>query len=291
MDSPVTEPQASAKRLLNEDTTLHPPKPPKKNKTEKISNTIPIMRGKFKQRWLTKHSSLIKRSDTASGMMVSCNVHAETRALGQVQSCLEKYVHELFPQHSLTWERLEGPLEIEGEEQEQETHGVKNKDKRFQAVDAACGGLVFYRFRIDIPPTQFLYKLIDHMTQQSKEDRQQIQMNLRHCARWIPLDFICTATTERIVRCFERALKVHFPPDIDPNTTVAIVTEIRNNISLDKQTIIQLIAPLIPPQLKIDLKHPTRVIFVTVFKSVCGLSVLENYYEKKKFNLASLLNE
>lgn len=49
----------------------------KKQKTP----TIPIARGRFKNRWLTKHSSLLKRSDSAYGLMVSCGVNAETRAL------------------------------------------------------------------------------------------------------------------------------------------------------------------------------------------------------------------
>ena len=50
-------------------------------KKQKSTGTIPISRGRFKQRFLAKHSSLLKRSDSASGIMVSCNVGSETRAL------------------------------------------------------------------------------------------------------------------------------------------------------------------------------------------------------------------
>ncbi|KAL0077541.1 hypothetical protein J3Q64DRAFT_1646636 [Phycomyces blakesleeanus] len=227
--------------------------------------------------------------------MVSCGVNAETRALGQVQTCLDKYVYELFPDHALTWERFDGNLDIEdsGESEDERRAAVEkqHKEKRFQAVDAACGGLVFYRFRINVKPTVFLTKLIDHLTHLPKEEQKQAQTSLRHCARWIPLDFICVATTERMSKCFERVVKAHFADGLDPNTSVAIVTEIRNNISLKKEDVIQLIAPMLPPQLKIDLKNPTLVVFVTVFKSVCGMSVLENYYQKKKFNLVTLLDQ
>lgn len=51
--------------------------PAKKQKT----GTLPIVRGKFKSRWLAKHSSLLKRSDNAYGVMVTCGVSGETRAL------------------------------------------------------------------------------------------------------------------------------------------------------------------------------------------------------------------
>lgn len=40
---------------------------------------------------------------------------------------------------------------------------------------------------------------------------------------------------------------------------------------------------------RIDLKRPDYVIFVNVFKSVCGISVLKDYYQRKKYNLGALL--
>jgi tRNA acetyltransferase TAN1 len=152
----------------------------KANKKQK-SDTIPILRGRFKQRWLTKHSHLLKRSDDASGLMVSCSVNAETRALGQVSTCLEYYINLLFPNHESTWTRFEGKLDIdqidieeaeeeETEDKEKKSNGkkeeekkkeeIERKEKKFQAIDAACGGLVFYRFRINVKPTEFVIKLM-----------------------------------------------------------------------------------------------------------------------------------
>ncbi|KAG0168595.1 THUMP domain-containing protein 1 [Apophysomyces sp. BC1034] len=261
-----------------------------KKQKKDTSNTIPIMRGRFKQRWLTKHSSLLKRADSQSGIMVSCGVKSETRALGQVQQGLERYVLQLFPQCELTWERFEGDLDVEETEEAPQREVSDRKEKRFQAVDVACGGLVFYRFKINVKPTEFVTKLIDYFANLSKEERANELSKLSHCARWIPLDFICPATTERMAKCFERLKDIHLT-DKTANTSVAIVTEIRNNISIKKEDIIQLIAPLIPSNFKVDLKNPTLVIFVTVFKSACGMSALENYYGRKKYNLAALLED
>ena len=69
--------------------------------------------------------------------------------------------------------------------------------------------------------------------------------------RWIPLDYICPATTERIKACFERVRADYFENDQETTEdTVAIITENRNNIMITKAEIIQTIAPLIPPKYK-----------------------------------------
>ncbi|KAI8149171.1 hypothetical protein BJV82DRAFT_590923 [Fennellomyces sp. T-0311] len=221
--------------------------------------------------------------------MVSCPVNgAETRALGQVKAMLDSTVHTLFPDHQVTWERFEGDLDVadleKDEEQQKEDDPKDKKDKRFQAVDAACAGLLFFRFRINVKPSEYVTKLI--------ENKDQLDANkLRHCSRFVPLDYICPATTDRIPKCFERLREQELDP-IKTKTTIAIVTEIRNNISLKKPDVIQMIAPMIPEEhFKVDLKNPDLVIFVSVFKSVCGMSVLPNYYSRKKYNLLALMEK
>ncbi|KAG1049137.1 hypothetical protein G6F43_008520 [Rhizopus delemar] len=258
-------------------------------------DTIPILRGRFKQRWLTKHSSLLKRSDDVTGIMISCNVNAETRALGQISNCLETYITKLFPTHQSTWTRFEGQLDIDqiDLEQEEETEkekpsesAVERKERKFQAVDAACGGLVFFRFRIDVKPTEFVMKFMDYLKQLPNDEKKQELTKICHSSRWIPFDYICPAITERIEKCFERVKEENLS-DQESDATVAIITEIRNNISITRDDIIQTIAPLIPPNYKVNLKKPTFVIFVSVFKSACGITILKEYYERKKYNVSS----
>jgi hypothetical protein len=82
--------QVTGKRTLTEGQEEAANNSKKQKKNE--SNTIPILRGKFKQRWLVKHSSLIKRSDDVTGIMVSCNVNAETRALVSKQTFNMKFI-------------------------------------------------------------------------------------------------------------------------------------------------------------------------------------------------------
>jgi hypothetical protein len=46
------------------------PSQPQKLDVKQKKNTTPIHRGKFKSKWLSKHSSLLKRSRNAYGLLV-----------------------------------------------------------------------------------------------------------------------------------------------------------------------------------------------------------------------------
>lgn len=65
------------------------------------------------------------------------------------------------------------------------------------------------------------------------------------------MDYICPAITERIEACFKRVKADYFENDQETTEdTVAIITEIRNNIMITKDDIIKTVAPLIPPKYK-----------------------------------------
>lgn len=106
----------------------------------------------------------------------------------------------MFPDHKLTWERFEGELDVPDlptsqkeeseqkqddtaqQEDEEEEKNESRKDKRIQPVDAACGGLIFYRFKVDVKPTDFVAKLFQHMLQLDSDERKQQANKIRHCA-------------------------------------------------------------------------------------------------------------
>ncbi|KAI8084474.1 uncharacterized protein BX664DRAFT_366190 [Halteromyces radiatus] len=231
--------------------------------------------------------------------MISCGIQSETRALGQAQQALERYLAALYPTYESTWTRPDVSLDVEDLEDEEEEekpdeqdNNTSRKDRRFQAVDTASGGLIFYRFRINIKPTNFIDTMIEHLINKKKDQEKEVEKELaliNHCHRFVPLDYICPVTTERISTCFINRVIPECLASLPANTTVAILTELRNNISITKQEIIAIIAPTLPTHLKVDLKNPDYVIFVTIFKSVCGISVLKDYYKKKKYNISALI--
>lgn len=137
-----------------------------------------------------------------------------------------------------------------------DSNGISRKDRTFQAVDTACGGMIFYRFRVNIKPTDFIEKMIDHLatatasTADDDDTKRKEQFLLRHCSRWIPLDYIMPSTTERIDACFTNRILPENIVDLPTTATVAIVTEIRNNTTISKEDLIAIIAPKLPTYLK-----------------------------------------
>lgn len=100
---------------------------------------------------------------------------------------LEGSATTLFPEHEITWERFEGDFEVEdnnnddNDNEESSKALERRKDKRFQAVDSACGGLIFYRFRINVKPTDYVTRLMDHLCALPEEERKQEMHKIRHC--------------------------------------------------------------------------------------------------------------
>jgi hypothetical protein len=76
------EPETGSSKKLKESATMaestsvdnqnSKPSASAKSESKQRKNTTPIHRGKFKSRWLSKHSSLLKRSRNANGLLVQC---------------------------------------------------------------------------------------------------------------------------------------------------------------------------------------------------------------------------
>jgi hypothetical protein len=189
-----------------------------------------------------------------------------------------------YPSYESTWTRFEGEWDVqdlekigqqdsrsnledtttEDIEENATDHATKEiventtettpskKHRTFQAVDTACSGSIFYRFRFNIKPSQFMDDMIQRFQQlqQSEEEKKALATTIRHCSRWLPLDYICHVTTERITDCFANRVLPECITNLPANTTIAIVSEIRNNLSITKPDLIDIIAPQLPSHLK-----------------------------------------
>ena len=59
----------------------------------------------------------------------------------------------------------------------------------------------------------------------------------------------------------------------------------RNNVSFPKDEAIDLLARLVGKHHRVNLKHPDTVIIVEIFKSICGVSVVDDFHSLFQFNL------
>jgi tRNA acetyltransferase TAN1 len=70
-----------------------------------------------------------------------------------------------------------------------------------------------------------------------------------------------------------------------------IELRVRNHNTLTRVGIIEEIAKCMPENYVVDLDNPDVFVLVEVFKSVCGVSILRDYYKLHKFNVMTLANE
>ncbi|KAL2913778.1 hypothetical protein HK105_206657 [Polyrhizophydium stewartii] len=162
----------------------------------------------------------------------------------------------------------------------------KQRDRRFQAVDAACGGLLFMRFRVSVSPSEFIDKLVGAT--------QRLQPNPGRCGgtpltliRLLPIDLVCAADIPSITAAAREVLDAH-TEHLAARDTIAIVTEIRNCVGVSRDAIIAAVAPLLPSRMSVNLKSPSVVLMVSVFKSCCGIGLIDDYYQNKKLNVHAL---
>ncbi|KAI9146425.1 hypothetical protein BKA69DRAFT_1044624 [Paraphysoderma sedebokerense] len=75
--------------------------------------TVPIHRGKFKNKYLAKHTSLLRRADPANGLLITTEPSTETRALGQIRAFVEFFMNALFPDHKIVWPERPAPDDVD----------------------------------------------------------------------------------------------------------------------------------------------------------------------------------
>lgn len=106
----------------------------------------------------------------------------------------------------------------------------------------------------------------------------------RFCQRVIPLQLIIRADISEIRTSLPTLLCSAFS---EPGQKYAVVFESRLNDTLHRSTVIEMIAEIVGQSHSVHLTSPDLVIMVQVFKNLCGLSVLDRYYSRARYNLQS----
>ena len=57
---------------------------------------------------------------------------------------------------------------------------------------------------------------------------------------------------------------------------------------MKRDEVIKTVAGLVGNPHVVDLTQPDKCILIQVFKSICGISVVENFYNLKRFNVENL---
>ncbi|EFJ34510.1 hypothetical protein SELMODRAFT_405908 [Selaginella moellendorffii] len=168
-----------------------------------------------------------------------------------------------------------------------ELRDKKNDDwkiqARFVSSETGCNGVVFIEMvKASIGPVELAESIV-RMVASTKKSR------TRFCMKLLPMEVTCYASAEEVKIAAQPLILKHFPAEAAEGTKFAVVYEARANTGLDRMTLIDAVAQLVPKPHSVDLKAPQKTIIVQVAKTTCGIGVLSGYKELAKYNLRQLV--
>ncbi|XP_022221782.2 THUMP domain-containing protein 1 homolog [Drosophila obscura] len=153
---------------------------------------------------------------------------------------------------------------------------------RFQNVETGTTNCIFIRTLLD-DPVGLGKHIVDDITTTGKSMS-------RFVLRLVPIEAVCRANMPDIIAAAGPLFDKHF---LKEPTSYGIIFNHRYNQQIKRDQIILDLADLVNSKNvgnKVDLKQAKKSIIVEVLRGWCLLSVIDNYLDAKKYNLAELAN-
>jgi len=228
-----------------------------------------------------------KRSLDGPGVWVSCVKGKERQTVGELYDMFEPLASELWPVIE-DGDDCSQDEECSLEDQiakELATLKRPRKEQRFENCQVNTPCVVFISCKPPVDPVRLVTTLV-HKIHESGATQS------KYVHRLIPVSGSCLANIAEIQSLCRRLFGPAFEAqDSSQMFRYKIEARVRNHTTLSRPTIIQEIAKCVPEKYTVDLENPDLFVLVEVFKSVCGISVVKDYYRLKKFNILEIANE
>lgn len=157
------------------------------------------------------------------------------------------------------------------------------RHKRFQVVETGASNCIFVKTNLPSPEELTAAIMKDlHTTRLQKT---------RHVLRLLPILATCKANLPDIMEAAGRLFDQYF---LKESSTFAVIFNKRFNNSVSRELVIKELADLIVLKNsanKADLKNPKLCIIIEIIKGMCLITIVDNYYMYKKYNLNELCKE
>ncbi|XP_004931936.2 THUMP domain-containing protein 1 homolog [Bombyx mori] len=238
------------------------------------------------------------------GFFCTCNFR-EKDCVKEVYNLLNEYASKLYPdldveqvppsavpESDAPEDRSESESEDEtdiGDILRREVDSIKKNSqkslrfKRFQVVETGASNCIFVKTNLPSPEeltTAIIKDLIATRIQKT-----------RHVMRLLPIMITCKANLPDIMESAGKLFDKYF---LKEPTSFSVVFNKRFNNSVSRDLIIKELAELVVVknrENKADLKNPGLCIIVEVIKGMCLLSIVDNYFTYKKYNLNEICKE
>ncbi|CAI2162167.1 13809_t:CDS:2 [Funneliformis geosporum] len=227
-----------------------------------------------------------------SGIFISCVKTKEPLCIRECYDLFDEYADKIYKSTD------ENPSVDEGgsDKDDVETSIAKeiaqmkqpHKSRRFASIQTGANCVVFIKTNPPVNPVQLVHSILTDLESNSYFDYES-----RFTMRLVPIAQTCYANMNDINRMAEEILKPRFYALKDDQQKIryAVIPNIRHNHNVDRMELITMIAKLVGDQHIVNLDDPELVIIVDVFKSICGMSILEDYNKLKKYNIEKIFEE
>lgn len=157
------------------------------------------------------------------------------------------------------------------------------RHKRFQVVETGASNCIFVKTNLPSPEELTAAIIKDLFATRLQKTR--------HVLRLLPIMATCKANLPDIMEAAGRLFDKFF---LKESSTFAVIFNKRFNNSVSRELIIKELADLIVLKNgdnKADLKNPGLCIIVEIIKGMCLLSIVDNYFTYKKYNINEICKE
>jgi tRNA acetyltransferase TAN1 len=206
------------------------------------------------------------------GIMATCVKDKEKFATRELFALFNEYADTLYGP--------EEELDHHGNVEDAFDQEVKNMNKpktRFTALMPGMPCCIFIRVMDPVDPVKLVETILNDL--QTKQ-----QYRTRHVNRILPLSIVCHATLLDIAKTTKQLMDT-----MKPEETFALMPRIRFTESISRNVLIDHVAKQVTN--KVDLESPDVVVILEIFKNVCGVGLVRDYYKLKKFNLYELVEK
>ena len=223
--------------------------------------------------------------DGMQGVLVTCFRNCEAKCTKDIYYLLNRVIEQ---QYTDTNASTADSRTFEEQLKEEVADLRDRTQKPFLAVDPGLQSMVF--IQIDpskLPPslaTNASVTLVERLFEMATTSG----LKSRFCQRILPVQQLCHARMEEVLRVAGQLIKSSFSNDTP--VEYAVVFEQRLNHSLDRETVVKAVAELVGPRHRVNLSSPDWAILVQVFKNWCALAIVPGYTRYRRYNIQLVKN-
>ena len=259
-------------------------------KKEDNNNINTKKNGNKNEKAKKKTKNEININDEMKGFLIFTDKHREKNCIRDAYNILNDVTEKLYPY----LDNDKGTINLKEEiniknissKIEEEIKSLQKNKKIFTNVNTRCAAIVFIKiedeYSLRISPKEIVNYIINEVIE--------TKQSLSKCiSKFYPIEICTKYNLDTFEEKVDILVKKYFKEDIENTKTWKIELRVRNNNSVNKKDIMDIILKKInKDKYKVEYKNPELTFFIEISWNLMCLSVLEKFSQYKAYNIQSL---